>query len=172
MKKILVSLVLSLMLSSFVFSQNIKEIKIGKSIWMAENLRVWAKESWSYNDDPKNDLRFGRLYTWDAAKNSCPFGWHLPTSNEWDQLIEFLGGSDQAGGSLKMGGTSGFNARLGGFSNVGSYMLINTYGAYWTSTPYDVDHSWYIFLNAKDNQATKTYFTKTYGLSVRCVKNQ
>lgn len=171
MKKIVLSLVLLGIGSICIHAQSIKEIKIGNSVWMADNLKTNIKGSCSYNDDPKNDSKYGRLYTWEVSKNACPIGWHLPNEKEWDQLIEYLGGNEYAGKKLKVGGSSGFNALLAGFSNVGGFMLINSYGSYWTSTSFDDTHAWYIFLNSKDDLATKTYFTKTYGLSVRCKKN-
>jgi len=152
--------------------QNYKEVKIGNSIWMAENLNNPVKGSWCYNDDKLNASKYGRLYSWEAAKNACPAGWHLPAEKEWNQLIEFAGGNSKAGKLLKTGGDLGFNAPLGGFSNVGGFNLLNFYGTYWSSTEYDSDHAWYIFFTANDDLATKTYFTKTYGLSVRCVKNK
>lgn len=153
-------------------AQNYKEIKIGNSVWMAENLNIYKPGSWNYNDDTQNGVKYGRLYTWESAKNACPSNWHLPTEQEWDLLIENAGGNSKAGKLLKKGGSLGLNFILGGFSNVGGYNLLNMYGTYWTSTGYDDVHAWYIYFTSKEDLVTKTYFTKSYGLSVRCVKNK
>jgi uncharacterized protein (TIGR02145 family) len=54
---------------------------------MAENLRYNIEGSWCYDNDEANCQDYGRLYTWDAAKKACPTGWHLPTREEWQELV-------------------------------------------------------------------------------------
>jgi uncharacterized protein (TIGR02145 family) len=161
-------------ISSFIVcisAQNFKTVKLGSQVWMAENLNVISPGSWIYNENADLGRSYGRLYTWDAAKNACPSGWHMPTEQEWQKMIEYVGGEGQAGKQLKPNGNYGFNALLGGFSDIGSYRLMGYYGAYWTASDFDKEHGWYFFITSKDNFITKTYFRKTYGFSVRCVKN-
>ncbi|MBR5982399.1 MAG: leucine-rich repeat protein, partial [Bacteroidales bacterium] len=95
-------------------------IQIGEQTWMAENLKyagpeislgvnsIWESEpSYFYpNDDEANVATYGYLYNWSAAMNGeessdrnpsgvqgiCPNGWHLPSSSEWAQLTDYLGG--------------------------------------------------------------------------------
>jgi len=148
-----------------------KTVRIGSSLWMAENLDVNVPGSWYYNEDATLGKKYGRLYTWEAAKNACPSGWHLPSDDEWTELTNVYGGEDVALKELKPEGASGFNARLGGFADGHSFRFIDGYGGYWTSTKYDGKHAWYRYLSNRDNSTTKTYFNKTYGVSVRCVKN-
>jgi uncharacterized protein (TIGR02145 family) len=59
-----------------------------------------------YNNDSSNAYVYGHLYNWYAASNLniAPEGWHVPTIAEWTELIEYLGGSIQAGGKLKEAG--------------------------------------------------------------------
>jgi uncharacterized protein (TIGR02145 family) len=105
---------------------NYKSVKIGSQVWMAENLNVsrfkngdpipeaksfeeWNKASaegkpaWCfYENDPKNGLKYGRLYNWYAVNDPrglAPEGWHVPTILEWEQLNNFLG--DNAGIKIK-----------------------------------------------------------------------
>ncbi len=87
-----------------------KTVRIGNQVWMAENMnyRVTDKadglDSASYcvGDDPANCNKFGRLYSWSAAKSdACMDGWHLPSEEEWNTLFEFVGGSDVAGVLLR-----------------------------------------------------------------------
>jgi len=77
-------------------------------IWMAQNLNFETEEgSWWYDNDPANGSKYGRLYTWAAAKAAVPKGWHLPSCAEWDNMCKAIGGMDVAGKKLKS--TSGWN---------------------------------------------------------------
>ena len=50
--------------------------------WMAENL-AWPGAGYSYFDSDILDDLFGRYYTWNEAKTSCPEGWRLPTNQDY-----------------------------------------------------------------------------------------
>lgn len=88
-----------------------KTVKIGNQVWMAENLDYATKRSYCYdvneevhkNSAKCNGSEFisGRLYTYAAAINACPNGWHLPTSGEFETLVNAVGGKDVAGKKLK-----------------------------------------------------------------------
>ncbi len=103
----------------------IKSVKIGNQVWMAENLNVdhyrngdpiptgLSNSQWEsttkgayaiYNDDPANEKIYGKLYNWYAVYDSrglCPTGWHVPSDAEWRTLENYLGGIAVAGGKLK-----------------------------------------------------------------------
>ncbi|MDR2554168.1 MAG: hypothetical protein LBC64_01960 [Fibromonadaceae bacterium] len=64
-------------------------LKVKTDIWMAENLAYNAKGSRCYNDNPDNEEKYGRLYNWETAKNSCPAGWRLPSEEDWNRLIKY-----------------------------------------------------------------------------------
>ncbi len=70
-------------------------------VWMAENLNYKMDNSYCYDDDPANCEKYGRLYTWETAKEACPPGWHLPTRGEFETLIANVGGKDVPGKMLK-----------------------------------------------------------------------
>jgi uncharacterized protein (TIGR02145 family) len=79
-----------------------KTVTIGSQTWMAENLHYKTpNSSWCYDNDTNNCKRYGLLYTYEMAAESCPSGWHLPTRSEWDTLINYLGGKEIAGSKLK-----------------------------------------------------------------------
>jgi uncharacterized protein (TIGR02145 family) len=170
--KIRVYAVLTVIMSlNFQVMKAQKTVKIGNQVWMAENLNVKVKGSTVYNEDPVFQEKYGRLYTWAAAQNACPPGWHLPSDGEWTELINTLGGEDVAGKKLKLNGGTGFNALLAGYSNVTSFWFNEVYGGFWSSTSYDDGHAWYQFITKKDDSFTKSYYSKIYGYSVRCIKD-
>lgn len=109
----------------------VKEIKIGKQFWMANNLDVtefrngdpifeaktaeeWeqadenGQPAWCYfNNDAGVGAKYGKLYNWYAVKDSrglAPMGWHVPSDEEWQSLEKFIGGEGVAGKKLKSTG--------------------------------------------------------------------
>ena len=100
--------------------------------WTTANLNVNVSPSYCYDDVEANCRRYGRLYTWESAQGVCQSlggGWRLPTDDEWRQMAKRYGGvsSDSADKGkaaftvLLSGGTSGFNAVLGGNRSDGQY---------------------------------------------------
>jgi len=61
---------------------------------MAQNMnyRPQPGRSGCYEKDIANCNKYGRLYDWKTAKIVCPTGWHLPTGQEWDDLLKAMGG--------------------------------------------------------------------------------
>jgi len=78
-----------------------KTVKIGEQVWMAENLVYDAEGSKVYGNDPENCQKYGKLYNWETAMRICPEGWHLPSKEEWQTLVDFAGGEKVAGKKLK-----------------------------------------------------------------------
>ena len=78
-----------------------KTVKISSQTWMAENLNYKTAESYCYDDKSANCEKYGRLYTWAAAMEACPSGWHLPTVDEFESLLNVVGGKTTAGPKLK-----------------------------------------------------------------------
>jgi len=173
-------------------------VKIGGRWWMAENFKGShdkdnaAVTSYAYGDNTANVTTYGRLYEYDAAVAGAPNGWHLPTDTEVKQLEMTLGmsqsqadtddafrGTDQ-GTQLKVGGGSGFNAKIAGWwsPNSGSYMGIDGSGSnegtgFWTSTTTG-SNAWTrtIFKSGANAAKVGRYpDAKTYRLSVRYIKD-
>ena len=131
-----------------------KTILVGNQTWLAANLNHLVADLWSYEHDPVNGRRYGRLYTWEAAQHACPDGWHIPADSEWKELARNFGGyRDMDQGeprtgerigrpvagfeSLILGGGSGFGACLGGYrSSAGQFLELGKIGPYWTATQY------------------------------------
>ena len=121
-------------------------VKIGDQWWMAENLQTTHTSDgtplnsvFTYDDNENYIAEYGRLYTWQTALNASPPGWHLPSDEEWDVLINTVGSNPAD--KLRNGGSTGFNAKLGGvrFSS-GEYGYLGAIGVYWTSNQSDATH--------------------------------
>ena len=94
-----------------------RTIQIGDQVWMAENLRFKADNSYAPDNEESNVKKFGRLYTWTSAldipsefseqspakdiemyrkmkdpnyQGIAPEGWHIPSNKEWEQLLSHL----------------------------------------------------------------------------------
>ena len=167
--------------------QTYKTVTIGTQTWMAENLNYETNGSFCYNDSIEYCAKYGRLYTWNAALNACPDGWHLPTQMEWKTLITAVGDSSTAGKMLKS--TSGWICPKGDSRNgtdeyaftalpVGirfqegyfSYEDINA--LFWASTESDGSYAYSVELYCGVDGASLYGNLKDYGFSVRCVKGE
>jgi len=130
-----------------------KTIKIGSQVWMAENLN-YDREGVCYGNDPANCQKYGRLYNWKTALSVCPKGWHLPTDAEWENLVQFVGGSEVAGNMLKSSSgweendgngedKFGFSALPGGYGNSGgSFYGVGDGGIWWSATERNAPYAW------------------------------
>ena len=177
--------------------QTYKIVTIGSQTWFAENLNYQIANSWCYNYNPANGDIYGRLYTWDAAMTACPSGWHLPSDDEWKTLEMHLGmsqseadgegfrGTDE-GGKLKETGTthwispntgatnsSCFTALAGGVRNFSGYQFygLTSGGGWWSSTEFNSDNAYGRNLGFLYADVERDAVFKSFGYSVRCLKN-
>lgn len=149
--------------------------------WMTQNLNVNTAQSYCYEDAELNCRRYGRLYTWEAARRGCQSlgdGWRLPTDDEWRQMATHYGGllGDSADGAkatsraLVIGGTSGFGAMLGGTrSPDGRYERLEAHGIYWSAS--DTGSTSAAFYNfGAQGLSRHAQGQKQMAVSVRCVR--
>lgn len=161
-------------------SQKYKAVKIGNQIWMAENLNLKSKDSKCYKGLSVNCKKYGQFYNWKDAQTVCPEGWHLPSQWEWESLIDFAGGKDEAGKVLKSkhgwnnGGNGtdlfGFSALPAGNYDIDSdYQYIGYRALFWSSTDVNADKAIILQLNHDRNSITYQTTRKWNYFSVRCV---
>ena len=147
---------------------------------------VYGYEGYNVDDakSTANYQTYGVLYNWPAALTACPDGWHLPESDEWAAIINFMGGESVAGGKLKEEGTEhwnspntgatniyGFSALPGGGCLSGGFEDIGDYCLFSTATEQYGDFSWARKLSYNTTEILKPSNWKKYGISVRCVKD-
>ena len=172
---------------------NVSTFKNGDTIKEAKSDKAWQKAgeerkpAWCYYDnDPKNGNKYGRLYNWYAVtdpRGLAPSGWHIPSEEEWTTLADNLGGDDDAAGKKmksKAGwydngngsNTSGFSGLPGGGrGNNGTFNFIGKYGGWWSSTENDADDAWNRDLLYTNGDVGRYSSSKTYGFSVRCLRD-
>ena len=153
-------------------------VKIGKLFWTTRNMnyRLSDFSSWCYEDAKGNCDYLGRLYNWNKATLTCPVGWRLPTSSDWSNLVDALGGPQKAPESMRaMPGEKDntiFRARASGFRDPeGMYVGIGGFAVWWTSTESDNDLAQTHSLDFAGNMLYADPASKENGYSVRCVKS-
>lgn len=191
-----------------------KTVIINGQEWMTENLRTskyndgsaistgLSDAAWSstttgayavLNNDNANDIAYGKLYNWYAVGTGklAPVGWHVPTDDEWQGLIDYLGGDDVAGPKLKSnsgwltwgGGSATNTTNSSGFLALpasnrtfnGPYTNGATYGAgywtnFWSATEYGI-YGWCRSIGFSEDKVLRYTFDKKAGFSIRCKRN-
>ena len=152
--------------------QQYKYVEVNDKRWMADNLNYETEGSWCYEGNVENCNNWGRLYTWNSAKEACPDGWHLPDNEEWNNLIWTMGGDDVAGKALKEGGKSGFDALMAGYRDKQNfYGKIDTSAYFWTATEQNEKYALFKGIYKDYSNIGPYPYTKADGFSVRCVKD-
>jgi uncharacterized protein (TIGR02145 family) len=163
-----------------------KTAKIGKQEWMAENLN-YSKKGKCYEDLTENCNNYGRIYTWNEAKNVCPAGWHLPDVREWENLLVVAGGRENGGKKLKS--TNGwekneefasngnnslnFTATPGYYDYQGQSVASNGSSAvFWTSSAVSLKHSNVVVIHGKTDYIPIVDDKIESRFSVRCISDK
>lgn len=145
---------------------------------MAENLNYKTEGSVCYEKDPANCKKYGRLYSWESAKQACPDGWLLPSKKNFDAVLEAAGdnGEERSDNLRAPSWADGLNKY--GFSALpaGSYIskrkkfLSFGDGAIFWSSMERSDHEAFR-LTISDSNAFVNVSNKQVGFSVRCIKD-
>jgi len=189
-----------------------KTITIGTQTWMVENLRTTRYQNgdaidhvtdlskWGYfqiqtpayiyyDNNESNKAVHGALYNWYAAvdkRNVAPVGWHVPTVEDWQELINHLDpfNSKDFGkelretttahwyfdGDLNRASTNstGFTAIPSGKAVTGGFWDKGNGSAhYWTSTgTWDGSSCVYLY----DHISIDYLQPNARGFSIRCIK--
>jgi uncharacterized protein (TIGR02145 family) len=115
---------------------------------------------------------------WGAAIKACPAGWHLPTNEEWDELVSFAGG-DEAGTKLKSkspdwNGTDdcGFSALPGGYRLDNAFLNPGLRGYWWAAVEGTFALNYIRIMSTDYTYVDDSYWgIKGGGMSVRCLRD-
>ena len=184
-------------------------VVIGTQTWMAENLKVtkfnngdeipnvesdddWGSTNfpvkWSYyNNDASNNEVYGKLYSGSVAvddRNICPDGWHVASKEDWEQLIDYLGGASEAGDKLmdnsgsyweipnNATNESGFTAVPNGYrSGWGDFVNLQYYANFWTSTVKSTMSTHDCSIHYSGSIYMSDAMTSSNAKAIRCIKD-
>ena len=153
----------------------------------------------AYYASPANP-RHGFLYNWAAAmdltthqtsnkpvmhpfRGICPSGWHLPSTEEWSQLCQTLGGHHIAGEAMRAPtqmwepyysvdcSKTGFDATPAGAYTENGYQYAGYQTYFWSADNFSRNQAWCCIIYDFKNECYNYLDYKCYGHSVRCVKN-
>lgn len=150
-----------------------KTVKLGKQVWMAENLNFKTPGSKCFNGD--DCATCGRFYRWKEAREICPDGWHLPVKGELDALLKL--------GPKNLQSANGFNLKVTGSFGGQDDVVYNADNSFiWSDTFVDecgegdegiIDCSYtYVLRNSHFGiSIVEEFFDADVLYSVRCVKD-
>lgn len=192
-------------------------VLIGNQCWMKENLHTTTYNNgtsipyysssylWGFLTSGGyaiNNSAYGYIYNWYAVADVnglCPTGWHVPSTAEWTELTDYIGGTGTPHGAelkscrqisspLGVGCSTGLHPRWNqndtfygtddfGFSGLpggtfgGSTTYVGERGYWWSSTETSSSAANYFNLNYNSSSIIISNSGKTAGYSVRCLKD-
>jgi len=155
--------------------------RVGTQWWFCTDARYKVTGSKVYNDVETNATKFGRLYTWQMAKQACPSGWRVPSREDWYQLEMELGMTEtEVHRSMDEYRTDtrvtdkmynmGLLSNFQGAYIDGQFDGEEAYSHFWTSTEANASQAWswgyyqLWYLLPHNNSPKANYF------SLKCVK--
>jgi uncharacterized protein (TIGR02145 family) len=167
------------------------------------------------NGDSLNIPVHGYLYNWPAVMHGanpsnsnpsgvqgiCPWGWHIPSKTEFNQLVNYLGSQPQyvcgednrnvakalsattgwqldadyctVGNNPQTNNASGFTAFPSG-AYYNGFMDFQTSSYFWSATQIVLDgnyNAYQLIIHMHDPHTTTFWCLQRYGASVRCLRN-
>jgi|GEM_PF-5347409 len=150
----------------------------------------------SYEGDAQYDAPYGKYYTWPTVTNPanlCPTGWHVPTLNDWVELLDYFGGTETCGHAMRTTGTQYWDApndcatNESGFSAVGSglrddisggFFYLGGFAGWWSTQdtfvvsgqPWNDGDYGLSILVGENPEVDLDISAKGNGINVRCIK--
>lgn len=156
-----------------------RSVVIGNQEWMTLNWDYKTPKSFFYNNDSTINSQYGRLYYYSNALGAAPPGWHLPTLDEYWELINYLGGINKAAPLMLSSDTIGLHLICGGYKsanisadNSDLFGFIDQYAFYWTATPDAEQTAYAIRITPTTGEIEINSYRRANGFSVRYVKDK
>lgn len=153
--------------------------------------------SCNYNNNAVNGKIYGKLYNWYSVKDTrklAPNGWHIATDDDFLTLTKYVSSnlgrsaavakalatktgrsSYYAVGSIgknpSFNNSSGFSALPSGWRFDNGSFSSSGFGGYWTSSESNWRNALCRYLFYYESYMTRSSNPKSYGFSVRCVKD-
>lgn len=165
----------------------------GDTIPLVFSDSVWSSQSTAaasfYDNDSTARQRddYGLLYNYYAvedSRNLCPDGWHVATAEDWQDLIDCVGGSSTAGIKLKStdlwnnpnneiaDNESNFSANPQGLRlNTGAYENQRFFSYFWMAEDESNGQGGMRNMSYISEGIGSFYEDKRIGASVRCVRD-
>jgi uncharacterized protein (TIGR02145 family) len=188
---------------------NVATLSVGSLEWMTVNLNVthyrngdiipevsdsveWANcktGAWCYyNNDPKNEVVYGKLYNIHALidpRGLAPVGYHIPNEMEWAKINASLRCKEHLETKKEDCNSTCSNfanrrdlAKKCGFTFLGGYRFsdgefsfLDSAGFWWCKTEDANIISWVKNLGCSFSNVYKNIGLKAFGYSVRCIKD-
>ena len=126
-------------------------------------------------------INYGVLYNWQSARRSCPIGWHLPSKDDWNKLLNELwpntsekmrttSGWDNANRSTNVSGFSALPA--GQLNNQGEFAGMGNASYFQSSTESSSERSWFSSIHSASINVLPDIGYKKAGYSIRCIRNK
>lgn len=156
---------------------NPKTVKIGKQVWMAENLAIDDGGEGIYKNPSNNEY----YYTWDAAMRvvkNIP-GWHISTSWEWNEAALACGANEEPyAGNYNLNDYKDAQelkdklvVKPAGYQFSHTFSKVGSRAYFWTADEYALSRACYRYFT-EDALMGSYYNDKTnYAYSIRLVKD-
>jgi uncharacterized protein (TIGR02145 family) len=181
-------------------------VQIGEQCWMKENLRTTKhtdgtdiENIFAPNGQESNVASYGYLYFWsDAMLGICPIGWHVPSDNEWQELLNYVEYQIETGNiqnssitkalasssGWEVSSVSGTPGYVSHTNNVTGFCAFpagswhdgySNFGSrvhFWSTTSLNTDKVYYRWFSYSGTTVNKNEAPTSNCFSVRCLKNE
>ncbi|MFA0960625.1 fibrobacter succinogenes major paralogous domain-containing protein [Roseivirga sp. BDSF3-8] len=180
-----------------------KTVRIGEQEWLAENFAylpyicepgeadcgVWV---YDYDGSSLTEAKktpqygmYGALYSWKAARELAPEGWHVPSDEEWKELERHIGidanaiddktwrGENNEADRLKKEGDTGLEVVFGGWmTDYGKFNFAQQHANFWCADEVDAGRGIERLLGLTNGRIGRDAGNKGCGFSVRYVRDR
>jgi len=148
-----------------------RAMTIDDDTWMQDNLRYKGGGiGWAYNNDPKLEQQYGRMYGWDMLTDICPKGWKLPTKAELEKLSTAINSDNNLSDFLVAGGLRQNEEEPEQYVGLTEFQMIDLAGFYWSASEIDEIKAHFLYFDAETKETAVNPINKEVAICVRCIK--